>query len=88
MGFRVEEIHHGVLGEVTDVDTTTMNTLFVVTDAADNEMLIPACEEFITDMDASHRVITMNLPEGLVDMTLAEIDGEEEALDDEEEEDE
>lgn len=88
VGFRVEEIHHGVLGEVTDVDTTTMNTLFVVTDAADNDMLIPACEEFITDMDASHRVITMNLPQGLVDMSLAEVDEEEEELNDEEVEDE
>ena len=88
VGFRVEEIHHGVLGEVIDVDTTTMNTLFVVTDTAGNEMLIPACEEFITDMDVSHRVVTMNLPQGLVDMSLAEVDEEEEELNDEEVEDE
>ena len=39
-------------------------------------------------MDASHRVITMNLPQGLVDMSLAEVDEEEEELNDEEVEDE
>ena len=30
VGFRMEEVHHGQLGEVTDVDTSTINTLFVV----------------------------------------------------------
>ena len=30
VGFRMEEVHHGTLGEVTDVDTSTINTLFVV----------------------------------------------------------
>ena len=30
VGFRMEEIHYGKLGEVTDVDTATLNTLFVV----------------------------------------------------------
>lgn len=65
IGFRLEEVHHGHLGEVTDVDTSTLNTLFVV-DHQGQELLIPAREEFITDLDAAHKVITLELPDGLL----------------------
>ena len=65
VGFRVEEVHHGKLGEVTEVDNSTINTLFVV-DYKGDELLIPAQEEFIIDIDQKHKVITMELPEGLL----------------------
>ena len=65
VGFRVEEVNHGDLGEVTEVDTTTINTLFVV-DHQGEELLIPAQEEFILNIDQKHKVITMDLPEGLL----------------------
>ena len=65
VGFRVEEVNHGDLGEVTEVDTTTINTLFVV-DHQGEELLIPAQEEFIQNIDQKHKVITMDLPEGLL----------------------
>ena len=45
VGFRVEEVNHGALGEVT---------------------VIPAQEEFILNIDQKHKVITMDLPEGLL----------------------
>ena len=64
-GFRMEEVHHGALGEVTDVDTSTINTLFVV-DYQGEELLVPAQEEFIIDIDQKHKVITVDLPEGLI----------------------
>lgn len=65
VGCHVEEVKHGDLGEVTEVDTTTINTLFVV-DYRGEELLIPAQEEFIKDIDRKHKVITMELPEGLL----------------------
>ena len=65
VGFRMEEVHHGTLGEVTDVDTSTINTLFVV-DYQGEELLVPAQEEFIIDIDQKHKVITVDLPEGLI----------------------
>ena len=65
LGFRMEEVHHGTLGEVTDVDTSTINTLFVV-DYQGEELLVPAQEEFIIDIDQKHKVITVDLPEGLI----------------------
>ena len=65
VGFRIEEVNHGDLGEVTEVDTATINTLFVV-DHQGEELLIPAQEEFILNIDQKHKVITMDLPEGLL----------------------
>lgn len=65
VGFRMEEIHHGKLGEITDVDTSTINTLFVV-DYQGEELLVPAQEEFIVDIDRKHKVVTVDLPEGLI----------------------
>ena len=65
VGFRMEETHHGKLGEITDVDTSTINTLFVV-DHQGEELLVPAQEEFIVDIDQKHKVITVDLPEGLI----------------------
>lgn len=71
VGFTIEETSHGTLGEITDVDTTTINTLFVV-DHQGEELLIPAQEEFILQMDTDQRIITMQLPEGLIAMDEAE----------------
>lgn len=71
VGFRMEEIHHGYLGDVAEVDTSTLNTLFVV-DHNGEELLIPAQEEFITDIDQKHKVITVSLPAGLVNLDEAE----------------
>ncbi len=70
-GFRVEDTTHGHLGEVTDVDTSTVNTLFIVEHDGE-ELLIPAQEDFIQDIDTRHRVITLQLPEGLIDLDEAE----------------
>ena len=74
VGFRVEDVRHGALGKVTDVDTSTVNTLFVV-DRDGDELLIPAQEELIAGIDQKHKIITVDLPEGL--LSLDECDDEE-----------
>ena len=67
IGFRMEDIHHGPLGEVVDVDTTTVNTLFIV-EKDDEELLVPAQEEFILGIDQEQKLITVELPEGLLNL--------------------
>ena len=62
-GFRVVDERAGELGEITYVDDSTQNVLFQV-----GEHLIPAVESFITHVDHQARVITMQLPEGLLDL--------------------
>lgn len=73
IGFRMDDIHHGLLGEVTDVDTLTINTLFVV-DHNGEELLVPAREEFIVGIDQQQRLITVDLPEGLLTLETLEED--------------
>lgn len=67
VGFRVEDVQHGELGEVVEVDNSTVNTLFVI-EKDGNELLLPAQEEFIVDIDRMHRVMTVNIPEGLLSL--------------------
>lgn len=66
VGFRVEDAHCGDLGEIEEVDESTVNTLFVVRRPDGSELLVPAQEVFITDMDHGRRIIRMDLPDGMV----------------------
>lgn len=70
-GFAVTDINRGELGKVTEVDTSTVNTLFVI-DYRGREILVPAQEEFIAGVDARQRILTLDLPEGLIDLEKAE----------------
>lgn len=54
------------IGEIVDVNDQTENWLFVVQRANGEEVLIPAHEELIADLQFSEHRITMNLPEGLL----------------------
>lgn len=67
VGFRLKDKHLGDLGEVEAVDETTINTLFVVRRPNGDELLVPAQEAFITDIDHKLRVISVNLPEGMIE---------------------
>lgn len=67
VGFLINDVNKGDIGKVTDVDDSTINTLFVV-DYKGTEILIPAQEDFIVDLDREKGVITMQIPEGLLDL--------------------
>ncbi len=67
VGFLIKDVNEGEIGKVIDVDDSTINTLFVV-DHNDTEVLIPAQEDFIVDLDREKRVITMQIPAGLLDL--------------------
>lgn len=66
-GFKAIDRNKGFLGEIADVDDSTINTLFIV-EKGEEEILIPAQEEFIADIDHSGKVIEFDLPEGLVSL--------------------
>lgn len=67
IGFTISDIQKGNIGEVVDIDDSTENVLFVVDDNG-KEILIPAREEFIVEIDQTHKLIAMNLPEGLIEL--------------------
>ena len=74
VGFRMEDVRHGELGEVVEVDTTTVNSLFVVEQEDGEELLVPAQEEFIVEINQEKKLITVELPEGLLNLEDLEED--------------
>lgn len=76
VGFQMKEVNHGNLGEVVDVDTATINTLFVVERQDGEELLVPAQEEFIVEINQQQRVITVELPDGLLHLEELEDDND------------
>ena len=65
IGFLAVDENAGEIGEIIDIDESTINTLFVV-DNGEEEILIPVQEEFIMGIDQENREIIFNLPEGLI----------------------
>jgi len=56
------------VGEITAVDLSTINTLFEVLSPDGQQLLIPANDELVCDIDRSARTITLRIPEGLLEI--------------------
>ena len=57
------------IGEIVDVDDATTNVLFKIeSDSSENEILIPAVDEFVVDIDTENSIITMDVPEELLNL--------------------
>ena len=67
VGFTVDDVKHGTLGVISDVDDATMNVLFVIEKEDGSEMLLPAHEEFILDIDHKKKRVEVETPDGLLD---------------------
>ena len=65
-GFTLIDERLGTIGTITDIDTTTINTLFIIENET-GEILIPAAEEFIIRLDENQKELIVSLPEGLVE---------------------
>lgn len=67
IGFTATDKTLGHIGEIVDIDDSTINTLFVV-EKDGEEILIPAQEELIADIDHDGQSILFDLPQGLVSL--------------------
>lgn len=69
IGFKVIDKIAGELGIIEAIDDQTINTLFLIKDENNtlvDEYIIPATEEFITDIDTKNKILHLELPEGLI----------------------
>ncbi len=66
-GFSLIDNEKGLIGVISEVDKTTENILFVIQKPND-ELLIPAGEEYIKEIDHEKKIIYVQLPEGLLDL--------------------
>lgn len=67
VGFEITDEEKGRIGRVLAVDQSTANALFVV-ETESGEVLIPVAEEYITGIDHDRKIISLKLPEGLLDL--------------------
>lgn len=56
------------IGEIIDIEDSTVNLLFIVKREGGEEIFIPANEDFIEEIDDEGKKIRMNLPEGLINI--------------------
>ena len=68
VGFEAEDKKVGTLGKIIDIEEQNgVNPLFVVM-RGDEEILIPMVDSFISAVDVNNRIVTFELPEGLLDL--------------------
>lgn len=54
------------IGVIQSLDKSTINTLFEVSTNGGGTMLVPACEELITNVDKEKKEVKINIPDGLL----------------------
>ena len=69
IGFTINDVHYGDLGEVISINDRTAQPLFVVK-KGEVEILIPIVDDFIKKVDRNTKTILVATPEGLIDMYL------------------
>ena len=67
VGFEVDDANHGKLGKIFGVDDSTINVLFVIEKEDGSEVLLPAHEEFILDIDHKRKCVKVEIPDGLLE---------------------
>ena len=65
IGFTVVDSERGELGKIEAVDDSTENVLFEI-DHEGRELLVPAVDEFVSEIDEENRRLYMTIPEGLL----------------------
>ena len=64
IGFTIKTSEGETVGEITAVDCATENYLFIVND----NIYVPATDDFIIDIDFDNKILEMELPEGIFDL--------------------
>lgn len=68
IGYTVLDAANGkTVGRITAVDDSTANMLFQI-EAGNDEILIPASPELISDINRKEKTIAINIPEGLLSL--------------------
>lgn len=56
------------VGTVKAIDDSTLNTLFEVTTKEGQDILLPVSDDLIKDVDRKARTITMDIPDGILNL--------------------
>lgn len=72
VGYTVIDKTAGELGRILEVDSQTANLLFII-DHNGEDLMIPAADDLILDIDDNEKVVRMQLPDGLLNLEDAEV---------------
>jgi len=73
VGFKVSDKLKGNIGIITEIQEISHNTLFVL-DFDGKEILFPINSDFILGINESKKEMSVDLPEGLIDLYLNDAD--------------
>lgn len=68
VGFTLQDKTQGEIGTITAIDQTTENVLFVAENADLKEILIPANDDFILEINHAEKIIYLKIPDGLLEI--------------------
>ena len=69
IGFKIEDKNYGVVGIIKSINDSTTQALFEI-DNNGKEILIPMNDEFIVEVNRKTKTITVETPDGLIDLYL------------------
>lgn len=69
-GFTLCDVNAGEVGVITLVDDSSYNTLFYVDHPKLGEIVLPYHDDFLVDYNLSNRTITLELPQGIIDLNV------------------
>lgn len=67
IGFTINNDDDNTIGIIEEVDCSTENFLFIV-NSNEKQIFIPATDDFIIDINTENKILTMSLPEGILDI--------------------
>ncbi len=68
IGYRIVDVKLGEIGELEDIDDSTVNQLLIIRTIDDQEVFIPLVDDFIINIDEEHREIHTSIPEELLSL--------------------
>lgn len=68
IGFRINDLSGQLSGEISGVDDSTENVLFIISDPSGKNLLIPVADEYIESIDIENHTVTFSLPDGFLDI--------------------
>ena len=67
IGFKVFDKKTGEIGKVVEINDQTSQTIIII-NTGDKKIMVPLVDEFLIDLNKKSKIITFNLPEGLIDL--------------------
>ncbi|QMU65333.1 MAG: 16S rRNA processing protein RimM [Flavobacteriaceae bacterium] len=70
VGFTITDIHFGSVGKIIAINDRTAQPLFEI-EREGKEIFIPITDDFIKKVDRKQKTITVETPEGLIDLYIS-----------------